>query len=112
MVVLGEHGRLRELALILIDNAVKYSPPDAPVTITVSDGPPRLIVRDRGPGMPPDEAARAFDRFFRGAAASGRPGSGLGLPIARAVCDRIGATIRLEPAPGGGSLAVVTFPEP
>lgn len=111
VVVLGEHGRLRELALILIDNAVKYSPPDAPVTVAVSDGPPRLTVRDRGPGMSPQEAARAFDRFFRGAAASGRPGSGLGLPIARAVCERVGATIRLEPAPGGGTLAVVTFPE-
>ena len=111
-VVLGEHGRLRELALILIDNAVKYSPANTPVTITVSDGPPRLTVRDRGPGMPPEEAARAFDRFFRGAAASGRAGSGLGLPIARAVCDRAGATIRLDPAPGGGTLAVVTFPEP
>ena len=109
-VVLGEHGRLRELALILIDNAIKYSPADAPVTVAVREHPPRLTVRDRGPGMSTDDSARAFDRFFRGAAAAGRPGSGLGLPIARAVCDRFGATIALEGAPGGGTVATVTFP--
>ena len=72
-VVLGEHGRLRELALILIDNAIKYSPADAPVTVAVREHPPRLTVRDRGPGMSADDSARAFDRFFRGAAAAGRP---------------------------------------
>lgn len=110
-VVAGEHGRLRELALILIDNAVKYSPPEAEVAVSVSAAPPRLTVRDHGPGLSPEDAERAFDRFFRGAAAASSPGSGLGLAIARAICDRHGARMALEPAAGGGTRAVVTFPE-
>ena len=49
--VAGEHGRLRELALILVDNAVRYSPPEAPVSVRVTGGPrPSLVVTDRGPG--------------------------------------------------------------
>ena len=81
------------------------------MTVAVREHPPRLTVRDRGPGMSADDSARAFDRFFRGAAAAGRPGSGLGLAIARAVCDRFGATIALEGAPDRGTVATVTFPE-
>ena len=110
--VAADHGRLRELALILMDNADKYSPPGAPVTVTVEAGPPRLVVRDRGPGMSAEEGERAFDRFYRGAASSGSAGSGLGLAIARAIGERYGARVELGPAPGGGTEARVTFPEP
>ena len=110
--VAGEHGRLRELALILIDNAVKYSPADRPVEVAVSARPPRLTVRDHGPGMSAEDAERAFDRFFRGTASTQSAGSGLGLAIARAIAARYGAQVALEPAPGGGTRAVVAFPEP
>jgi two-component system sensor histidine kinase MprB len=109
--VAGEHGRLRELALILIDNAVKYSPPDMPVEVAVSVRPARLTVRDHGPGMSGEDAERAFDRFFRGTASTRSPGSGLGLAIARAGAERYGAEVALEPATGGGTRAVVTFPD-
>ena len=108
--VAGEHARLRELAAILIDNAVKYSPPGTPVEVTVDAGPPRLTVRDHGPGMSAEDAERAFDRFFRGSASTRGPGSGLGLAIARAIAERYGAEVVLEPATGGGTRAIVTFP--
>jgi two-component system, OmpR family, sensor kinase len=109
--VLGEHGRLRELAVILIDNALRYSPEDAPVSVRVDAGPrPSLSVRDRGPGMTDEDRARATDRFYRGSASRGVPGSGLGLAIARTISERHGATLRLEAASGGGTLAVVEFP--
>jgi two-component system sensor histidine kinase MprB len=108
--VAGEHGRLRELALILIDNAVKYSPGGTPVEVAVSAAPPLLTVRDHGPGLSAEDTERAFDRFFRGSAATLGPGSGLGLAIARVIAARSGAVVTLEPAPGGGTRAVVTFP--
>ena len=111
--VAGEHGRLRELALILVNNAVRYSPPEAPVSVRVTGGPrPSLVVTDRGPGLTAEDLDRAFDRFFRGSASAGRPGSGLGLPIARAICERLGAEVRLESGPEGGARAVVTFTAP
>ncbi len=109
--VAADHGRLRELALILIDNAVKYSPPETEITVSVSARPPRLTVRDRGPGLSAEDAERAFDRFFRGSASARSPGSGLGLAIARAIGHRYGARVTLEPGPDGGTRAVVAFPE-
>lgn len=108
--VMGDAGRLGELARILVDNALKYSPPGTPVTVTVTDGAgPALAVRDRGPGLSEADRARAFDRFYRGAAAAGVGGSGLGLAIARAVCERHGAELALEVPPDGGTLATVRF---
>ncbi len=110
--VAADYGRLRELALILVDNAHKYSPPGAPVDATVQAGPPRLAVRDRGPGLSAEDAARAFDRFYRGSASAGSAGSGLGLAIAQAIAARYGAGVQLRPAAGGGTEASTTFPEP
>jgi two-component system sensor histidine kinase MprB len=108
--VVGDPGRLNELVHVLVDNAIKYSPPGSAVTIGVVDGStPRLTVRDRGPGMPLADRQRAFDRFFRGANAAGVPGSGLGLAIAQAIAERHGATLALEDAGGGGTLASVSF---
>jgi len=107
----ADYGRLRELALILVDNAHKYSPPGAPVDVTVRSGPPRLVVRDRGPGLSAEDTARAFARFYRGSASAGSTGSGLGLAIARAIAARYGARVELTPAAGGGTEASATFPD-
>ena len=109
--VRGDAGRLGELIRILVDNALKYSPSEMPVTVTVGDaGEPVLAVRDRGPGLSETDRERALDRFYRGSASSGVPGSGLGLAIARAVCERHGAQLELQAAPGGGTVATVRFP--
>jgi signal transduction histidine kinase len=109
--VSGDGRRLGELVRVLIDNALKYSPPGSAVTVSVNDlAGPTLTVRDRGRGLTPQDRERAFDRFYRGSAAGGVSGSGLGLAIAQAICDRHRAVLTLEPAPGGGTLAAVRFP--
>jgi two-component system sensor histidine kinase MprB len=109
--VSGDAGRLGELVRVLVDNALKYSPAGAPVTVTVSDtSGPTLAVRDRGPGLSPDDRERAFDRFYRGSAAGSVAGSGLGLAIAQAICERHRAVLTLEPALGGGTVATARFP--
>jgi signal transduction histidine kinase len=108
--VTGDPARLSELVRVLVDNALKYSPRTAPVEVCVVDGgPPSVAIRDRGAGLTAADHARAFDRFYRGEAASGVTGSGLGLAIARAIADSHGATVELADAPGGGTLATVTF---
>ncbi len=110
--VTGDSGRLGELVRILVDNALKYGPDAGAVSVTVSAGPhPVLRVRDHGPGLSQSDAEHAFDRFYRGAASRGVPGSGIGLAIAHAIAERHGAILRLENAPGGGAIATVSFEE-
>jgi signal transduction histidine kinase len=108
--IAGDAGRLAELARVLVENALKYSPAGAAVRVAVTGGAaPRLSVRDHGPGLTADDRARAFDRFFRGTAAAGVTGSGLGLAIAHAIAERHDAVLELEDAEGGGTLANVRF---
>ena len=111
----GDQSRLRELVTILLDNAVKYSPPGSPIDVGVTcaeDGAPTVTVRDYGPGVTPSDADRVFGRFARGSAAPGVAGSGLGLAIAHAVAERHRGHIELVNADGGGALARVRFPPP
>ena len=101
-------ARLERALGNLIDNAVKYSSPGAPVdvTLTVSE----LTVRDRGPGISSEDLPHVFDRFYRGAEARGKPGSGLGLAIVRQVAGQQGGSVSAEPAPGGGTLMRLRLP--
>jgi two-component system sensor histidine kinase MprB len=96
----------------MLDNAVKWSPPEEPIDLTVSaDGAMiRVSVRDRGPGIPPDDRPFVFDRFFRSLAARSMPGSGLGLAIVKDVVESHGGRAWVDEAPGGG--AVVAFEIP
>jgi two-component system, OmpR family, sensor histidine kinase MprB len=111
--VSGDVRRLGELVRVLVDNALKYSPPGSPVTVAVNAlAGPTLTVTDRGRGLTPQDRERAFDRFYRGSSAVGVSGSGLGLAIAQAICERHRAVLTLEPATGGGTLAAVRFPPP
>lgn len=89
----------------LVDNAGKWSPAGAPVEITVTGGVVR--VRDHGPGIPPDERERVFERFARGRDAQSVPGSGLGLAIVRQVAEDHGGRAWIEPPPDGGAGTVV-----
>ena len=94
----------------LIDNAMKYSPPESSIEVTVSANPsPRISVCDHGPGFPTDEIASLTIRFQRGANATDTIGSGLGLTIARDVAEVHGGMIDLENQPEGGACVTLSF---
>jgi len=107
-IVPGVPARLERAVSNLIDNALKYSPPEQTVEITLRDK--ELTVRDHGPGIAGEDLPHIFDRFYRGAEARGRPGSGLGLAIVRQVAAQQGGAISAEPAPGGGTLMRLRLP--
>ena len=109
--VLGNAPLLRSMVGNLIDNAIKFSPRQAAVDITLEGGEGQMSirVRDRGPGVPAAERERAFDPFHRDNE-SGRPGSGLGLTTVRAIARAHGGDARLDAPPSGGTEAVVTLP--
>jgi two-component system sensor histidine kinase MprB len=100
--------RLERAVGNLIDNALKYSPPGAPVEVRLAGG--ELTVRDHGPGISEEDLPHVFDRFYRGAEARGRPGSGLGLAIVRQVAEQQGGGVCAEPAGGGGALMRLRLP--
>lgn len=106
----GDAAALAVLARNLVDNAVRYSPHGSRVELRVSrpGGAARLCVDDAGPGIPVEERARVFDRFYRHAA-GGEAGSGLGLAIVRSVAERHGATVSLSESPLGGLRVAVGF---
>jgi two-component system, OmpR family, sensor histidine kinase MprB len=107
-VVTGVPSRLERAVSNLVDNAVKYSPPGAPVEVALRDG--ELSVRDHGPGISAEDLPHVFDRFYRGAGARGRPGSGLGLAIVRQVAAEHGGSVTAEAPPGGGTLLRLRLP--
>jgi two-component system sensor histidine kinase MprB len=107
-VVTGERGRLDRAVANLLDNAAKWSPPDAIVEVRLRDG--ELAVRDHGPGIAPEDLPHVFDRFYRSAAARGHAGSGLGLAIVRHVAEGHDGQVSAEAAPGGGALLRLALP--
>ncbi|RYF81625.1 MAG: HAMP domain-containing protein [Comamonadaceae bacterium] len=104
----GHAEALRMLLRNLIDNALKYTPEGGRVDVLLQAlpaGGARLVVQDSGPGLPPAERERVFDRFYR-APGSEAGGSGLGLAIVRAVAQLHGARVQLDGAPELGGLRV------
>jgi two-component system sensor histidine kinase KdpD len=97
----------------LVENAVKHTPAGAELSVSASraGGDVLLEVADRGPGLPPGEEERIFERFHRGAAAGAR-GSGLGLPIARAIARVHGGRLVARQREGGGAVFSLTLPVP
>lgn len=110
VVVEGDTEALRILFANLIGNAVRYTPTGGRVDVGViaADGHARVEVADNGPGIPPAERERVFDRFYR-RGGEDEGGSGLGLAIVRTIAERHCAKVCLDDAPGGGLLARVDF---
>jgi heavy metal sensor kinase len=109
----GDDGLLRQLVTNLLDNAVQYTPPGGSVTVSVSSdaGSAAITVSDTGPGIPPADRARVFERFVRlDPARSATSGAGLGLPIARWIAERHEGTLTVEQSTAGGCLFVVRLP--
>lgn len=108
-VVTGVPERLHRAISNVLDNAAKWSPPGAEIEVTVRAG--EVAVRDRGPGIDPDDLPHVFDRFYRAASARNLPGSGLGLAIVRQVAETHGGSVAAEPAEGGGTIVRLRIPE-
>ena len=112
--VLGERDRLKQLVLILTDNALSYTPADGGVLLSLwSEGSESvLVVEDEGIGIDPETSAHAFERFYRGEAAQrvDPAGTGLGLAIASWIVERHGGSIALGPRIPRGTVVTVRLP--
>lgn len=113
--VVGDRRRLEQAVLNLAANAQKFSPSGRDVTIAVSgdERTVRWTVIDEGPGIPPDEQERLFERFFVGAndrLGSAGGGAGIGLPTALAIAQAHGGTVEVDSAVGRGSTFHLVIP--
>jgi len=106
----ADRDALRQVLLILLDNAIKHAAGPISVTSDVRDCQVTITVRDAGPGINAETKAHIFDRFYRGCAARQSPGFGLGLPIAKALVDAQDGTITVESQVGQGSEFRVSLP--
>jgi signal transduction histidine kinase len=110
--VLGDPDRLRQLLVILLDNALKHSPDGGEVNIALirRGGQAELRIEDSGPGIAPTDLPHIFDRFYRADRARSREeGTGLGLAIARWIVEAHGAEISASNSPHGGAIFAVAF---
>ncbi len=107
----GDPARLRQLVMILVDNAIRHSPRGGSVRIVVRPEPggASVAVEDAGPGVRPEDRPRVFDRFWR---APGAPagGTGLGLAIAKWIAEHHDGTISVDQSQAGGARFEVTLP--
>lgn len=112
--VLGDPARLRQLFLVLLDNAVRYSKSKGAVKVELgsAEGEVRVSVTDRGIGIPPEELEGIFERFRRGGSASAmnEEGLGLGLPVAKAIVEAHKGRIEMASRPGQGTTVTVALP--
>ena len=103
---------MEQVLVNLVDNALKYSPPGSPVDIKAWAAGKSLTfsVADQGPGLAPGEEDRIFEKLFRGEAAPGCPGAGLGLAICRGIVAAHGGRIQAVNHPQGGAQFLVSLP--
>jgi two-component system OmpR family sensor kinase len=116
VVVLGDRERLHQVAANLLANVRAHTAPGtaARVEVAATDGHAVLQVADQGPGMHPEQAARAFERFYRAdsARSRGAGGAGLGLSIVAAIAQAHGGRATVASAPGRGATVRVELPLP
>lgn len=111
-IVRGDYNRIRQMLLIVLDNAVKFSPADGAVNVrlTGQGGEYRVTVTDQGCGIAPGDLPYIFDRFRKQVSAGNANGTGLGLAIARQIAERHHVAIEVDSVPGKGAAFVFSFP--
>ncbi len=108
----GDRDLLFQALSNLLDNAVKYTPPEGTVTVALNTtGQSHVVtIADSGPGIPAEDRRRVFERFYRVDTARSTPGNGLGLTMVGAVVEAHGGSISLDDSPDGGLRVTVTLP--
>jgi len=108
----GAPDAVTQVLLILLDNALKFTPPDGAVAVAVGTAGEQvsIAVRDTGPGIAPEVLPHIFERFYQVDTARAAKGTGLGLAIARALVEAMGGTIAVESHVGQGSTFTMILP--
>jgi heavy metal sensor kinase len=110
----GDEDLLRRLVMNLLDNAIRYTPRGGRVSASLEPSPEynKVSIFDTGTGIPPEDAARVFERFYRADQARSREdgGFGLGLSIVKWIAEAHRGTVELSSRPGAGSVFTVTLP--
>jgi two-component system, OmpR family, sensor histidine kinase MprB len=110
--VRAQPGLLERGVVNILDNAAKWSPSGGEVGVRLwtEQGNWHFVVTDQGPGIPPEDLPRIFDRFYRAASARSMPGSGLGLAIVKRVVTAHGGTVDVACPPTGGTRVEIVLP--
>jgi signal transduction histidine kinase len=113
VLALGDRDTLKQVFLILLDNALAHTSPGATIEMTVVTAKGRVVisVRDTGAGITPDALPHIFERFYRGQVSRSGAGTGLGLSIAKELVEAQEGTITVESKVGQGSVFTVTLPQ-
>jgi signal transduction histidine kinase len=110
--VRADRERLKQIVMNLVENAVKYSPAGEEVAVTAwaEDGQVLVSVEDHGPGIPREHHGLIFEKFGRANVGGGKPGTGLGLFIARSIAEAHGGTLEVRSTPGEGATFTLALP--
>jgi signal transduction histidine kinase len=110
--VRADRERLKQVLMNLVENAVKYSPAGGEVDVRAwaDNGLVLVAVEDQGPGIPREQQGLIFEKFGRANVGGGKPGSGLGLFIARSIAEAHGGSLMVRSAPGQGSTFTLELP--
>lgn len=101
LAVTGDYGRLRQMFLIILDNAVKFSPPGGEILVSLEGK--IVFFRDHGKGIAEEDLPHIFDRFYKVESEENKSGSGLGLAIAKQIADRHGIKVSVSSRPDEGA---------
>jgi signal transduction histidine kinase len=111
IMMLGDYDRLRQMFMIILDNAIKFSNEDKSVYINLSKSDKiKVSIKDEGIGMDADDLEKIFEKFYKSNLSQNASGTGLGLSIAKQIAMKHGGNIEVESSPGVGSTFTFTFP--
>lgn len=105
--ILGDYGRVRQMMMIILDNAIKFSPKNEKVDIILENN--KLYIKDKGVGISLEDLPYIFDRFYKSRSEENKTGTGLGLAIAKQIADRHGIKLRAESIEGQGATFIFSW---